>query len=73
MIALVALKYFILKVDPKKTMMFNPEESIDFNGIQGLSFSILMQDKERVRKHLMLEWVGIAKRTILCSEPKRLS
>jgi arginyl-tRNA synthetase len=27
-----ALKYFILKVDPKKNMLFNPEESIDFNG-----------------------------------------
>jgi len=29
------LKYFILKVDPKKTMMFNPKESIDFNGNTG--------------------------------------
>lgn len=27
-----ALKYFILKVDPKKTMLFDPQESIDFNG-----------------------------------------
>ncbi|MDQ3192697.1 MAG: arginine--tRNA ligase [Bacteroidota bacterium] len=27
-----ALKYFILKVDPKKKMLFNPQESIDFNG-----------------------------------------
>jgi arginyl-tRNA synthetase len=35
MIALGALKYFILKVDPKKNMMFNPEESIDFNGNTG--------------------------------------
>lgn len=35
MIALGALKYFILKVDPKKTMMFNPLESIDFNGNTG--------------------------------------
>jgi arginyl-tRNA synthetase len=34
-IALSALKYFILKVDPKKNMMFNPEESIDFNGNTG--------------------------------------
>jgi len=30
-----ALKYFILKVDPKKRMIFNPEESIDFNGNTG--------------------------------------
>lgn len=35
MIALGALKYFMLKVDPKKTMLFNPEESIDFNGNTG--------------------------------------
>lgn len=34
-VALGALKYFILKVDPKKTMTFNPEESIDFNGNTG--------------------------------------
>ena len=30
-----ALKYFILKVDPRKNMLFNPEESIDFNGNTG--------------------------------------
>ncbi|HEY4797697.1 MAG TPA: arginine--tRNA ligase [Bacteroidia bacterium] len=35
MIGLAALKYFILKVDPKKRMLFNPEESIDFNGNTG--------------------------------------
>jgi len=34
-VALGALKYFILKVDPKKRMMFNPQESIDFNGNTG--------------------------------------
>ena len=35
MISLGALKYFILKVDPKKTMLFDPKESIDFNGNTG--------------------------------------
>ncbi len=35
MIALGALKYYILKVDPKKNMMFNPAEAIDFNGNTG--------------------------------------
>ncbi|SKC40051.1 arginyl-tRNA synthetase [Bacteroidales bacterium WCE2008] len=35
MIGLGALKYFIMKVDPKKTMLFNPKESIDFNGNTG--------------------------------------
>ena len=34
-IGLGALKYFILKVDPKKTMLFDPAESIDFNGNTG--------------------------------------
>jgi len=34
-IALGALKYFILKVDPKKNMLFNPDDSIDFNGNTG--------------------------------------
>jgi len=35
MIAMGALKYYILKVDPRKNMMFNPTESIDFNGNTG--------------------------------------
>ena len=34
-LGLGALKYFILKVDPKKRMLFNPAESIDFNGHTG--------------------------------------
>ncbi len=35
MVGLGALKYFILKVDPRRNMTFNPEESIDFNGNTG--------------------------------------
>jgi len=35
MVALGAFKYFILKVDPRKNMTFNPKESIDFNGNTG--------------------------------------
>lgn len=34
-IGLGALKYFLLKVDPRKNMLFNPKESIDFNGNTG--------------------------------------
>jgi arginyl-tRNA synthetase len=34
-VGLGALKYFLLKVDPKKRMLFNPKESIDFNGNTG--------------------------------------
>lgn len=35
MVGMGALKYFILKVDARKNMLFNPEESIDFNGNTG--------------------------------------
>jgi arginyl-tRNA synthetase len=35
MIGLAALKYYILKVDPKKRILFNPEESVDFTGNTG--------------------------------------
>jgi arginyl-tRNA synthetase len=34
-IGLAALKYFLLKVDPRKNMLFDPKESIDFNGHTG--------------------------------------
>jgi arginyl-tRNA synthetase len=36
-IGMAALKYFLLRVDPKKNMLFNPRESIDFNGNTGPS------------------------------------
>jgi len=35
MLGMGALKYFILRVDPKKNMLFNPDDSIDFNGNTG--------------------------------------
>ena len=41
-VGLGALKYFMLKVDPKKKMLFNPAESIEINGIRGLLFNTLM-------------------------------
>ena len=34
-IGLGALKFFLLRVDPKKRMVFNPDESIDFHGFTG--------------------------------------
>ncbi len=40
MIGLGALKYYILKVDPKKRILFNPEESVDFQGNTGSIYSI---------------------------------
>ena len=49
MIGMGALKYFILKVDPRKTMLFNPEESIDFNGNTG---SFIQYTHARIRSVL---------------------
>ena len=34
-VGMAALKYFLLRVDPRKNMLFNPKESIDFNGSTG--------------------------------------
>ena len=54
MVSMAALKYFILKIDPKKNMVFNPKDSIDFNGNTGpfiqytyaRIFSILFKAKD---------------------------
>lgn len=61
MIGLGALKYFILKVDPKKTMMFNPEESIDFNGNTGPFVQYTharIQSILRKAKELKMNFIG---------------
>ena len=50
MVGLGALKYFILKVDPKKNMTFNPKESIDFNGNTAPSSNTPMPVSNRSRK-----------------------
>ena len=48
-VGLASLKYFILKVDPRKNMIFNPEESIDFNGNTG---SFIQYTYARIRSVL---------------------
>jgi len=61
MVGLGALKYFILKVDPKKTMLFDPRESIDFNGNTG---PFIQYTHARIRSMLRkaaeagVDWVG---------------
>ena len=63
MIGLGALKYFIIKVDPRRKMLFNPKESIDFNGNTGPFIqytharicSILRKAEERGLKHTVAE------------------
>ncbi len=49
MVGLGSLKYFILKVDPRKNMTFNPKESIDFNGNTG---SFIQYTHARIRSVL---------------------
>jgi arginyl-tRNA synthetase len=80
MIAMAALKYYILKVDPRKNMMFNPTESIDFNGNTGpfiqYTFarikSVLRKAEEKnivIDKNLKLNSLSIKEKDLL----KRIS
>src|SRR6185369_9842310 len=54
-IGLGALKFFILRVDPKKRMIFNPEESIDFHGFTG---SFVQYTHARIKSILRKESVS---------------
>lgn len=53
-IGLGALKFFLLRVDPKKRMVFNPEESIDFHGFTG---SFVQYTHARIRSILRSELI----------------
>lgn len=72
MIGLGALKYYILKVDPKKRMMFNPEESVDLNGNTGPFIqythariqSLLAKAKITPKVHVAVEMVPEEKELI---------
>ncbi len=74
-IGLAALKYFILKVDPKKNMTFNPVESIDFNGNTG---PFIQYTYTRIRSVLKkageagIEWRG-GKENALTPNQKEIS
>lgn len=74
-ISMGALKYFILKVDPKKTMTFNPVESIDFNGNTGPFIQYTYaRIRSIVRKSGKLKIVSIFKiDDDLDFEPKEIS
>ncbi len=58
-IGMSALKYFLLKVDPRKGMVFNPEESIDFNGNTGpfILFNCV-RTKSLLRKHGSKDYIS---------------
>ncbi len=69
-VGLGALKYFILKVDPRKNMLFNPAESIDFNGNTGPFIQYTYARIQSVLRKAESQWT-------LCSlvslDPKELA
>mgnify|MGYP002521019175 FL=1 len=65
-IGLGALKYFILKVDPRKNMLFNPQESIDFNGNTG---PFIQYTYARIRSVLRKSEAADAQTDITAYEP----
>jgi arginyl-tRNA synthetase len=69
-IGLGALKYFILKVDPRKNMIFNPVESIDFNGNTGPFIQYTYARIQSVLKKA--EQMGITEDTNLLKQVKPL-
>ena len=73
-IALGALKYYILKVDPKKSILFDPEASIDFNGNTGpfiqytharIKTLILKSDKDSLESFESLKELDIREREVI--------
>ena len=57
-IGLGALKFFLLRVDPKKRMVFNPDESIDFHGFTG---PFIQYTHARIKSILRKETLGVRK------------
>ena len=55
-IGLGALKYYMLKVDPKKAMMFNPEESVDFAGNTGPFIQYTYARIQSILRKATFEW-----------------
>lgn len=69
-VGLGALKYFILKVDPRKNMLFNPAESIDFNGNTGPFIQYTYARIQSVLRKAESQWtLG----SIVSLDPKELA
>ncbi|MCD6565027.1 MAG: arginine--tRNA ligase [Bacteroidales bacterium] len=68
-IGLGALKYFILKVDPRKNMTFNPKESIDFNGNTGPFIQYTYARIKSVLRKAAEKNIKFQKKTDSCFEP----
>lgn len=62
-LGLGALKYFILKVDPKKRMLFNPAESIDFTGNTGpfiqYAYARIQSLQQKADSGLQVDWSAV--------------
>lgn len=62
-LGLGALKYFILKVDPKKRMLFNPADSIDFNGNTGpfiqYTYARIQSLQRKAPERLTVNWTDL--------------
>ena len=64
-----ALKYFILKVDPRKNMVFNPQESIDFNGNTGPFIQYTYARIQSVLRRSELDFSGGENRPVSLDAP----
>ena len=73
MVGLGALKYFILKVDPRKNMLFNPAESIDFNGNTGPFIQYTYARIQSVLRKAEGESTSALKGEALSLDPKELA
>ena len=70
-IGLGALKYFILKVDPRKNMTFNPIESIDFNGNTGPFIQYTYARIQSVLRKAREEGTGIPEKFLSVFDPNQ--
>ena len=71
-IGLGALKYYILKVDPKKQMLFNPEESVDFAGNTGPFIQYTYARIQSILRKATFDFSAIVKTTDLHEKEKEL-
>jgi arginyl-tRNA synthetase len=71
-IGLGALKYYMLKVDPKKSMMFNPEESVDFAGNTGPFIQYTYARIQSILRKADFDFATISDVTILHQKEKEL-
>jgi len=72
-IGLGALKYYILKVDPKKRILFNPEESVDFNGNTGPFIQYTYARIQSILRKATFNYNGILSEIEIVLHPKERS